>query len=220
MLKKIYYRIRENLSSPEERGERSSGYWQGEIRKEVLSLCRQSKGKIMEVGCGEGLFLSKLAELNRDSEFFAIDICKEMLLKAKRRLQEEKTKSVNLIQADALHLPYKNSAFDTVICINVFYNLACEDNLLETLKEIARVCKEGGRIIFDIRNRNSPLLYLKFKLAKYYDKTINNLPLRTDRLDRINSHLEKGNLHIFRRINVGFPKNNFSPIVVIEAQKR
>ena len=220
MLKKFYHWFHKKISKSEERGEYSAGYWQNMVRATALDLCKRNTGSIFEVGCGEGLFLAKLAQESQNLKIFGIDIWKDILLRAKRRFENNRINSVGLVQADAVDIPFKDNCFDTVVCINVFFNLPLEEIFHKSFQEIARVCKKGGRVIFDIRNSMNPFLYAKYKLAKYYDETTRDLPLRTYRLSKVTSDLEKQNFKIINRINIGFPKNNLAPIFIVVARKK
>lgn len=219
MLKKIYYWFHDRFSKAEERGEYSSGYWLNIVRENALNLCEFSKGILLELGCGEGLFLNKLAQKNKNIEIFGVDIWRKIILKAKHRLQENKIKNINLVQADSCCISFKDNSFDTVVCINVLYNLPSEEIFYTSLREIIRVCKVGGKIIFDVRNRLNPFLYFKYRFAELYDGTVKRHPLRTYRLNKIILFLKKHNIEIIGKINLGFPQNNFSPIFIIEARK-
>jgi ubiquinone/menaquinone biosynthesis C-methylase UbiE len=107
-----------------------------------------------------------------------------------------------------------------VVCINVFFNLPSEQKLNESLQEISRVCKSGGKIILDIRNSMNPLLWVKYKLAKYYDETVRDLPLKTYRLKKVASFLKQHGFEIVNRRYIGFPRGVFAPVIVVEARRR
>lgn len=207
------------MSRPEERGEYSAGCWQDMVRTKVVELAGNRGGNILEVGCGEGLFLSKVFQKNQDLKVFGLDNWGEILLKAKKRIEDSNIKNVNLIQGDASMLPFKNDSLDTIVCINVFFNLPSDEVFYASFKEISRVCKNKGRMIFDIRNAANSLLYFKYKFAKYYDETVKNLPLRTYKLGKIKACLKENNFKLVNKINVGFPNNDFAPIMILEAEK-
>jgi len=219
MLEKFYYWLHRITSKTEERGEISSGYWMNISRTKVLNLCEFLDGKLLEVGCGEGLFLNKLAQKNKKLAIFGIDICREIILKARDRFQVNKTKNINLTQADSCNIPFRDNFFETVVCVNTLYNLPTDKIFYISLKEIIRVCKRGGRIIFDIRNKQNPFLYFKYRFAGVYDKTVKH-PLRTHSLNKVILFLKKHNAEIIKIINIGFPRNIFSPIFIIEAERR
>ena len=62
MIPKVYYWLHKKFSKPDERGEYSAGVWQDAVREKVFELCTFSSGKLLEVGCGEGLFLLKFSQ--------------------------------------------------------------------------------------------------------------------------------------------------------------
>ena len=73
MIKRLYKWFHSVTSRPEEAGEYSAGYWPDKVRRSALDLCAHKRGRILDVGCGEGLFLSKLALSNSGAEIWGID---------------------------------------------------------------------------------------------------------------------------------------------------
>lgn len=219
LIQRAYECIRRFSSKPEERGEYSAGYWQAQIRQEVLRMISPDSGSVLEVGCGEGLFLAQVSSTYEKMLVLGVDNWKDILLKAQSRILEKHLGKVNLFQADASLLPFKDCYFDTVICVNVIFNLKSNEVVNGVLKEMSRVCKNSGRIIFDFRNAWNPLLYLKYKLAPYYDPTVRDLPLRTYRLEQIRSFLNKVGLKITRQKHIGSMIKSLAPIIIIEAKK-
>ncbi|MBU1044143.1 MAG: class I SAM-dependent methyltransferase [Candidatus Omnitrophica bacterium] len=219
MLNKFYCWIHRKLSRPDEQGEYSAGVWQNAVRDEVIALSADASGKVLEVGCGEGLLLLKLARLEAKLDIYGIDIWNDILVRAQSKLDKNNIHNVKLSQADATKLPFSDNFFDRVICINVFFNLPQEEMVLQTIKEISRVVRKNGKIIVDIRNSLNPLLYLKYKFAKYYDSTVKDLPLRTYSYKKIVNYLEENNFKVIKKIEIGFPKNSLAPIFVIKAQR-
>ncbi|MBU1086349.1 MAG: class I SAM-dependent methyltransferase [Candidatus Omnitrophica bacterium] len=219
MLDKLYFWIHRKLSRPDEQGEYSAGVWQNAVRDKVMALSADAAGKVLEVGCGEGLLLLKLAGLKPKLDIYGIDIWNDILVRAQIKLDKNNIQNVKLTQADAAKLPFSDDFFDRVICINVFFNLPREEMVLQTIKEISRVVRRNAKIIVDIRNSFNPLLYLKYKFAKYYDPTVKDLPLRTYSYKKIVKYLEMNNFKVIKKIEIGFPYNNLAPIFVIQAQR-
>lgn len=220
MIKELYYWFHKKTSKPEERGEYSAGRWQDIVRKQALTLCKEKKGRLLEAGCGEGLFLVPLAKYNKELKLYGIDVWVDILKKAKKRFKEKDLRYIQISQADAKKLPFKDGLFDTVMCINVIFNLKSWSATWRVLHEMIRVCKKGGTIIFDIRNTLNFMLYLKYKLARYYDETVKGLPLKTYALPKITATLRKHNFEVIKRVPVGFPHNMFSPILILEARRK
>jgi len=216
VLKKIYYWFRSKTSKPEERGEASSGIWQDRVRETAFNLCNMEKGRILEVGCGEGLFLKRIIDKKPALKPVGIDISIEQLSRARDRLKES---NASILASDATRLPFKDAIFDMVICVNVFMNMP-EDELMDrTLDEIKRVCAKSGRIIFDIRNKSSILIRLKYKLVGLYDATIDASRLRMYRPEDIDKKIKQNGLTISSKVSIGFPKGRFAPIILFEVKK-
>lgn len=212
MIEKLYYWLRRKISKPDERGEPSSGHWQHTIRDFAFKLCNSDQGNILEVGCGEGLFLQKFVRKFTAAKLFGLDISLEQLRKAKKRGKER----VHLFRADAGSLPFQEDYFDSIVCINVFMNMPRDEMFIQSFQEMKRVCKKGGRIIFDMRNRLNPLVYMKYKLVKYYDSTIDSNSLRMHTLKSIEVKLNSLGLMINKKTTIGLPPGMFAPIVMVE----
>jgi ubiquinone/menaquinone biosynthesis C-methylase UbiE len=221
MFKKIYSLLHTLASKPNERSQYSGGYWQYRVRQKALDLCGDVKDKkILEVGCGEGLFLSELASKNPQGLFWGIDNNAQRLKKAEMRCIDKGVKNINLSVADAEKLPFSDKFFDLAICINVFFNMETIARVREALKEIKRVSKNNSRLIFDFRNSANILLKVKYKLAPYYDSTVKDLPLKTYNFKEIKRLLGELGFDVISKKYIGFGFGKFSPIIVIEAENK
>lgn len=220
MIKKIYCWLHRITSKLKERGEYSAGYWQNLVRKMASELFNIDWKRVLEVGCGEGLFLTEVASTNKNTHFYGVDNWEYILEKAQDRIDEKDIGNVELFRADAVALPFKDSYFDGIFCTNLVYNLASIDVVKKTLNEMARVCKSGGKIIFDFRNTANPILYFKYKLAPIYDETVKKLPLKTYREEEIQLLLDEAGLKISRKFYMGSPIKNIAPIIILEAIKQ
>lgn len=216
-LEKIANKIRQLTIEKEERSNYSAGYWPCRLRQETLKLCRDLKGELLEVGCGEGLFLSALAIQNQSLKLTGIDNCQERLTEAQKRLERLSISSVRLSLVDAEKLPFADNSFDAVICINTLFNL---DSLVEVrrfLKELCRVCKPQGKVILDMRNRANPAVFFKYKFAKYYDSTL-KVPVRAYRLRAFQDILEGEGLFIEKKASLGALFYLIPAIILIQAK--
>jgi ubiquinone/menaquinone biosynthesis C-methylase UbiE len=216
---KIYNWFHNATSRPEEKGEYSSGYWQDLIRKNAKDMCRAREGRLLDVGCGEGLFLAQAVKEFPDMEFWGVDGWAEILTRAEKRILPLKS-GVKLMKADASSLSFEDDYFDTIVCVNVFFNMGSINKVQHSLKEITRVCKRGGSVIFDFRNALNPLLVLKYRFARYYDSTVKNLHLNTYRPGSIRAIVNESGLEIVQERHLSFPFKMFAPIIMIEAVKK
>ena len=213
MITRIYRWFLRLTSAPGEKDEYSRGYLQNRVRKEAITLCHHAKGRLLEIGCGEGLFLAQVAGQNSKLEMWGVDTDYVRLKAAALRLR-----NVNLSRQDALKLSFEDGYFETVICINVLFNMKSIEDVKRTLKEMKRVCKKDGSVIFDFRNSLNPLISLKYCLARYYDDTLNSLPLNTYSLKEIESVLKELGMIVVKKRFVGFSLGFFSPAIVVEVK--
>ncbi|MFA6216179.1 MAG: class I SAM-dependent methyltransferase [Candidatus Omnitrophota bacterium] len=219
MLTKLYYWLHRRVSKKDERGEYSSGYWQDKIRREALKMCRNSSGRSLEVGCGEGLFLTQLARQNPQTQVWGIDFNEERLRRVNEKIKEQGIANIHVLLLAAPQLTFEDEYFDTVVCVNVFLNMESLDTVRQALQEIHRVCKRSGKVIFDFRNSRNLFMNLKYRLARYYDRTLKNLPLNTYHPQHIESLLRELGFSIRNRVCLGFFMKRYAPLIIIEAVK-
>jgi ubiquinone/menaquinone biosynthesis C-methylase UbiE len=221
MLKRFYCWLHRKTSDPKEANEYSAGRWQDMVRKEALKLLSQVQGRLLEIGCGEGLFLAELARQDPGLEIWGVDFSQERLKQAEERIKALDIKNVSLALQEAPLLDFPERHFDRIVCVNVIFNMPTVELVKKTFRSMERVCKNEGRVIFDFRNSQNPLLSLKYRLARFYDPTLKGLALKAYSLKEIESMLNDEGLKIERLIPVGrFICRRLTPIFMIEASKR
>lgn len=130
MIYRLYNFFHQLISRPQERGEYSAGNWQDKVRMAALFLCRDiSAGRALEIGCGEGLFLTQLAKAHPGLECQGIDNSFSRIEQARIRIQKMKLDNGQAQCQDGERLDFSDNYFDVVICINVFFNLPSTDAL-------------------------------------------------------------------------------------------
>jgi ubiquinone/menaquinone biosynthesis C-methylase UbiE len=95
---------------------------------------------VLDVGCGSGLFFSHVAA--KAKVLVGVDISRRLLLKAKEKARANQ--NVLVLQADADHLPFREEFFDSCFAFTVLQNMT---EPAETLNELKRVVKPGGKIV-------------------------------------------------------------------------
>jgi len=98
-------------------------------------------GEVLDVGCGTGEVIVRLAAKYPDATFVGIDVETAHLERARTRCQAYGDR-VRFEYADALAMPYPDATFDYVICRHV---LQAVPDATAVLAEIRRVLKPGGR---------------------------------------------------------------------------
>ncbi len=104
--------------------------------KYCLEALETVHGKVLEVGCGAGMFTIAIKKAKRELQVYGSDIDEKSIKLAKKR-----TDGVNFRWADIYKLPFKSGYFDAVVSFDFLEHL---DNPSKALLEIARVLKKGG----------------------------------------------------------------------------
>ena len=107
---------------------------------------------VLEVGCGTGLILEKLASFSNRAE--GVDLSPGMLALARER-------GLTVREGSATELPFEDNSFDVVVSFKV---LAHVPEIERALSEMARVCRPGGHIVAELYNPWS-LRYLSKRIA-------------------------------------------------------
>lgn len=98
---------------------------------------------LLDVGCGTGVFASRVKGAFPEAEVWGVDLSPEMI-----RMGRERWKSrpgeFRPVQGDSERLPFATGAFDVVTCSNSFHHYPHQER---AVAEIRRVLRPGGRLI-------------------------------------------------------------------------
>ena len=219
LIQRIYDRLLRVTSKPGERGEYSGGYWQDKTRQAALRVISHDEGRLLEVGCGEGFFLTELAALNSRLQLWGLDRWPQILEKARQRLLAHRLNNITLVQSEAYHLPFEDGFFDVLVCINVLICLPRTEDLGRIVKEFSRVLKPGGKLVVEFRNGRNLILRAKYRLARYYDATVADHPLSTYKEEEVLALLESSGFSVGQKLYLDFPVKRWAPIIIFEAEK-
>ena len=131
-------------AAPEHADEQSPWY------QLVLEYLAPVEGKrVLEIACGRGGFARLLA--SRGAIMFGADFSETALRIAQGKVpgNGERSGGLALAQADAQQLPYADESFDIVISCETIEHVP-DPGL--ALKEMARVCRAGGRLYLTTPN--------------------------------------------------------------------
>ncbi len=124
-----------------------------EFYERILDLVGPLSGlRVLDVGCGDGILLKKIAHHFPTAELFGADIVPSSSNLEKNRIR--------LVTADLRHdLPFQSKCMDLVICSETLEHLVDPDR---QLKEMTRVLRTGGRLVVTIPNATGyfPFHYL------------------------------------------------------------
>ncbi|MEM2569847.1 MAG: class I SAM-dependent methyltransferase [Candidatus Bathyarchaeia archaeon] len=120
---------------------------QPKLLKELISFLNEKlegRERMCDLGCGYGFIPFMLGEILGFQETYGVDINKERLEKAEKRL-----KRILCIDLETSSLPFPENYFDLVTCFGVLEHLRFFDN---PIKEAYRILKPKGLFLVSIPN--------------------------------------------------------------------
>jgi ubiquinone/menaquinone biosynthesis C-methylase UbiE len=121
----------------------------------VVENCPLGDG--LDVGCGTGVLADRLARAGY--QMWGVDPSAGMLEVLRRAAPD-----VEAAVASGTELPFEDSRFDLVITVAVVHHIAAPDAVRQTLSEMVRVLKPGGRLVVWDHNPRNP--YWKNLMAR------------------------------------------------------
>lgn len=128
------------------------------VRERLLDqLALRGEEKILDVGCGRGLMAIGAAKRLKTGKVTAVDtwnpadLSRNSAEAAKENAKAEGVADrVRFEPGDPCKLVYPANQFDVVVSVAALHRLADDDERKQTLREMLRVLKPGGRVlIFD-----------------------------------------------------------------------
>ena len=150
--------------------EDSSGVWDAiaksfdETRKKPWKNCVDFIEKLPEnsvvsdIGCGNGRHLIYCAE--HCSKAIGVDFSINLLEIARKKMS--KKRNVELVQANAVYLPFKDDSIDHILFIATLHNIKDRGNRVKSLSEIKRVLKPNGTALISVWSRWQERFLLHF----------------------------------------------------------
>jgi SAM-dependent methyltransferase len=114
----------------------SAAMWRVAAHWLDVALLGRSGLAAVDIGCGAGLTLERLASRREVARVVGIDPSPEALAFARRR-------GHRAIEASAMGLPFEEGSFDVATCLDVIQHLPRGD-VRQCLDELARVLRPGG----------------------------------------------------------------------------
>ena len=142
------------------------------LLKKIIGSFNNNKLKILDVGCGTGRMLTEIFSSGKVSGYVGLDTSKGMtsqLLKKSRMMGISKKVKIKI--EDAEKIPFKENAFDLVFSYHLLWHLP-RSIQVNIIKEMLRVCKNNGVILFDIINEDFLWNRIKFLFSIKRDEEI------------------------------------------------
>ena len=130
------------------------------FENELGELARRwGGGKLVNIGCAHG---PDFVPFRQGFELYGIDISPKMLEMAQKYAVKFDFR-VNLVQADAVHLPYSDGSFDNAIAVATYHHIEGEEKRLKALRELHRILKPGGEAFITVWNHRQLRFWLREK---------------------------------------------------------
>jgi demethylmenaquinone methyltransferase / 2-methoxy-6-polyprenyl-1,4-benzoquinol methylase len=118
----------------------------------------------LDVCCGTGEWTFALAEATgAKGKVIGLDFSQNMLNVGREKLKKRNFPQVSFIHGNAMDLPFEDDSFDFV---TIGFGLRNVPDYLQTLKEMARVVKPGGRVV--CLETSHPTVPVFKQLFKFY----------------------------------------------------
>jgi ubiquinone/menaquinone biosynthesis C-methylase UbiE len=140
--------------------------------KECVNFVRSfnAGSLVLDLGCGNGRHT--MSSVLQGHETIGVDFSKNMLTVAKKKLKsiQASVDIFHFVLADISHLPFRNDSFDNILYIATLHNLPARSLRIESLHEVRRVLKAGGKCLISVWRRLQ--FRFLFAVVKTYLKKI------------------------------------------------
>jgi ubiquinone/menaquinone biosynthesis C-methylase UbiE len=127
----------------------------------LLEALRPTDQWILDIGCGTGVFATRVLDCLPRAHVCGIDLSEGMLRKCQQRL-EASGGAFSVVQGDSAHLPFADDTFDAVTCTHSFHHYPQQER---AAREMHRVLRPGGRLMIIDGDRDRPWGRLVFDVV-------------------------------------------------------
>lgn len=151
------------------------------IESEIRNLISSNNYKtILEAGCGTGRWISALEENGR--KIFGLDYSFDMM-----RISNSDKTHLNLVNADAVNIPFKDGFFDLIFCVNAIHHFPDKEKFIS---ECFRMLSDKGMLaVFGV----DPHIDKDWYVYNYFDSVYENDLKRFPSLEQLNHLLKEQN---------------------------
>jgi len=144
------------------------------LASRLLDLLQPQNDKLyLDIGCGTGNYTIVLAD--KGLNFYGVEPSEKMLNEAQSRNQK-----INWLLGTAEQIPANDNTFDGAIAMLTIHHWI---NIQQSLKEIYRVLKDNGKIVFFT---STPEQMKGYWLNHYFPKMLNSSIIQIPAFDIIN----------------------------------
>lgn len=110
----------------------------------LAGIDRKQKVTVLDIGCGSGSVVRKIAEFIEHGEVIGIDPTAKMIEYAKAQDSTKVTVSMHFEQAGAEHIPCPDNHADIIVAVNSLHHW---QDVTKGLSEVRRVLKPTGKLL-------------------------------------------------------------------------
>jgi 2-polyprenyl-3-methyl-5-hydroxy-6-metoxy-1,4-benzoquinol methylase len=119
---------------------------------------------VLDLGCGNGQQSLKIAR--KVKKIIGVDYDKRQLSLAEKIAKDKNIKNIKFLSYDLeKKLPFKNSSFDKILCLDILEHLNKRKQFLE---EIKRILKQKGNVFLSVPNNDTSWKKLQRKAGLNY----------------------------------------------------
>lgn len=139
-----------------------------------------SDPSVLDIGCGEGQYLSRVKLIRPDAKLMGLDSSDNLIF-----IKKEEMRFINW-DLDSGPIPLGNDSFDFINCVQVAEHL---DNYFLVFKEVHRLLKNGGLAYIETPDVRSILIprgpLCKSGHINFYDEPTHRRPFTREALRRL-----------------------------------
>lgn len=137
-------------------------------RKTSQIVSERHPATILDVATGTADLAIRLALENPQTQVTGVDLSEKMLEQGRAKVERKKLDGrIRLMTGDALGMPFSDNAFDAV---TVAFGVRNFDSREAGLREMVRVCREGGLVaVLEFSHPSNPWVATPYR---WYSKTL------------------------------------------------
>ncbi len=137
-------------------------YWHTTRFRVVGELIEPTNGKILDIGCADGMFTNVIVKNSKGAHVLGIDVLKSSVDWANRHW---KSKRVRFRKGNAHQLNFKDNSFDAVFALEVLEHVT---EPTKVFREVKRVLKKGGYFVTLVPTDNMLFRIIWFIVTKFW----------------------------------------------------
>lgn len=153
-------------------------YWHKRRFEEVAKLIEPMGGKILDVGCADGVFTKVIYDKSHADSVVAIDVLQSSIDWAKKHWR--RYPRIQFMVADAHTLPFKANSFNAAFALEMLEHVFKPEVVLNQIK---RVLKRGGYAVFLVPSDSDLFKVVWFFWTMYRGKIWKDTHIQTYRDD-------------------------------------